>query len=52
MYVERFGNTKDEIFVTASELRHELGDEEFEKVPTGASVFTRITSDWPRDYAS
>jgi len=34
--VERFGNTKDEIFVTASELRKELGDREFEKIPTGA----------------
>ncbi len=36
VYVERFGTTKDEIFVTAAELRKELGDEEFEKVPTGA----------------
>ncbi len=36
VYIERFGNTKDEIFVTAAELRHQLGDEEFEKVPTGA----------------
>lgn len=36
MYVERFGRTKDEIFVTAPELRKELGDEEFEKLPTGA----------------
>jgi len=36
VYVERFGNTKDEIFVTAADLRHELGDAEFEKVPTGA----------------
>jgi glutamate synthase domain-containing protein 2 len=36
VYIERFGNTKDEIFVTASTLRRELGDEEFEKVPTGA----------------
>lgn len=36
VYVERFGNTKDEIFVTASELRRELGDEEFERIPTGA----------------
>jgi glutamate synthase domain-containing protein 2 len=36
VYVERFGTTKDEIFVTAHELRVELGDEEFEKVPTGA----------------
>ncbi|UCG59895.1 MAG: FMN-binding glutamate synthase family protein [Phycisphaerales bacterium] len=36
VYVERFGNSKDEIFVTASSLRNELGDEEFEKLPTGA----------------
>ncbi|MFZ5981263.1 MAG: FMN-binding glutamate synthase family protein [Candidatus Zixiibacteriota bacterium] len=36
VYIERFGNTKDEIFVTAASLRHELGDAEFEKVPTGA----------------
>jgi glutamate synthase domain-containing protein 2 len=36
VYVERFGNNKDEIFVTAAELRHQLGDTAFEKVPTGA----------------
>ena len=36
VYVERFGNSKDDIFVTASALRKELGDEEFEKIPTGA----------------
>jgi glutamate synthase domain-containing protein 2 len=36
VYVERFGTTKDEIFVTATELRHELGDEAFEKIPAGA----------------
>ena len=36
VYVARFGYTKDEIFVTAAELRHELGDKEFEKIPTGA----------------
>jgi len=36
VYVERFGNSKDEIFVTASALRKELGDNEFEKLPTGA----------------
>ena len=36
VYVERFGRTKDEIFVTAAFLRKELGDEEFEKIPTGA----------------
>jgi len=36
VYVERFGITKDEIFVTAPELRKKLGDKEFEKLPTGA----------------
>ncbi len=36
VYVERFGDRKDEIFVTAASLRKELGDEEFEKLPTGA----------------
>ncbi len=36
VYVERFGNTRDEIFVTAPELRNILGDSEFEKLPAGA----------------
>jgi glutamate synthase domain-containing protein 2 len=36
VYIERFGHSKDEIFVTASSLRKELGDVEFEKIPTGA----------------
>ncbi|HSV26807.1 MAG TPA: FMN-binding glutamate synthase family protein [Sedimentisphaerales bacterium] len=36
VYVERFGSTKHEIFVTASELRNDLGSEEFERIPTGA----------------
>jgi glutamate synthase domain-containing protein 2 len=36
VYVERFGNTRDEIFVTAHSLREELGNEEFEKLPAGA----------------
>ncbi|MFC2084123.1 FMN-binding glutamate synthase family protein [Bacteroidota bacterium] len=36
VYVERFGTTKDEIFVTSSKLRSELGDNEFDKIPTGA----------------
>ena len=41
VYVERFGTTKDEIFVTAADLRHELGNDEFEKLPTGAlGLFT------------
>ena len=36
VYVERFGSTQDEIFVTGSSLRKELGDKEYEKLPTGA----------------
>ncbi|MBM4023784.1 MAG: FMN-binding glutamate synthase family protein [Planctomycetes bacterium] len=36
VYVERFGSTKDEIFVTASTLRKEFGNGDFEKLPTGA----------------
>jgi glutamate synthase domain-containing protein 2 len=36
VYVERFGTKKDEIFVTAADLRKELGNKEFEDLPTGA----------------
>ncbi len=36
VYIERFGNSKDEIFVTASALRKELGDTTFESLPAGA----------------
>ncbi|MFC1706105.1 FMN-binding glutamate synthase family protein [Planctomycetota bacterium] len=36
VYVERFGTTRDEIFVTAAFLRQELGTEAFEKLPAGA----------------
>ncbi len=36
VYIERFGSTRDEVFVTASELRHQLGNDEFEKIPAGA----------------
>ncbi|UCD76081.1 MAG: hypothetical protein JSV91_03990, partial [Phycisphaerales bacterium] len=36
VYVERFGNRIDDVFVTAAELRKELGDAEFDKLPTGA----------------
>jgi len=36
VYIERFGDSKDEIFVTSTELRRELGDKEFETLPTGA----------------
>ena len=36
VYIERFGRTTEEIFVTAGNLRRELGDDEFRKLPTGA----------------
>ena len=36
VYVERFGMTRDEIFVTSGDLRAEIGDKEFESLPTGA----------------
>jgi glutamate synthase domain-containing protein 2 len=36
VYIERFGASKDEVFVTSAELRRELGDREFERLPTGA----------------
>ena len=36
VYIERFGNSKEEIFVTADHLHQELGNEAFEKLPTGA----------------
>jgi len=36
IYIQRFGNTKDEIFVTSTQLRKELGNEKFEELPTGA----------------
>jgi hypothetical protein len=35
VFIERFGTHRDEIFVTASALRKELG-KDFDKVPTGA----------------
>jgi glutamate synthase domain-containing protein 2 len=34
--LEDFGHTKDEIFVTSGTLRKELGDAEFDRLPTGA----------------
>ena len=41
VYIERFGHSKHEIFVTASSLSKELGEAEFEKIPTGAlGVYT------------
>jgi hypothetical protein len=36
VYVERFGRTRDEIFVTAHDLRQELGADHYAKIPTGA----------------
>jgi len=36
VYIERFGRDKDEIFVTASKLRQELGSSEFDRIPAGA----------------
>jgi len=36
VYVERFGNKMEEIFVTATELKNQLGADEFAKVPAGA----------------
>ncbi len=36
VYVERFGNSVEEIFVTASQLKEELGEEVFNEVPAGA----------------
>jgi glutamate synthase domain-containing protein 2 len=47
VYVERFGSTRDEVFVTAGELRKELGDAAFEALPTGAiglyTYYERLT---------
>ncbi len=41
VYVARFGKDKEQIFVSAAELRHLLGPERFEEVPTGAlGVYT------------
>jgi glutamate synthase domain-containing protein 2 len=36
VYVERFGNSVEDIFVTATELKHRLGAARFREVPTGA----------------
>jgi glutamate synthase domain-containing protein 2 len=36
VYVERFGRSRDEVFVTATELRRQLGPEAFETLPPGA----------------
>jgi len=36
VYVERFGKSIEEIFVTASELKNELGEDKFNELPAGA----------------
>jgi len=42
VYIERFGKTKEEIFVTAPAMKHELG-KDFDRVPTGAlGVYTYL----------
>jgi glutamate synthase domain-containing protein 2 len=45
VYVERFGNSREEIFVTATELKHQLGDR-FDQLHSGAiglySYFERL----------
>ncbi len=47
VYIERFGKSKDEIFVTAASLRRELGKEVYDKLPTGAlglyTYYERLT---------
>jgi len=40
VYIERFGTTKEDIFITASDLEHEFGSD-FDRIPTGAlGVYT------------
>lgn len=42
VFVERFGTRKEEIFVTASALKKEIG-KDFDKIPTGAlGVYTYV----------
>lgn len=36
VFVERFGVTRDDIFVTAPDLRRELGSDDFDRLPAGA----------------
>jgi glutamate synthase domain-containing protein 2 len=36
VFIERFGNTPEEIFVSAPELKRKLGEATFKKVPPGA----------------
>jgi glutamate synthase domain-containing protein 2 len=43
VYIERFGDTPEEIFVTAPDLKRKFG-KDFEKIPTGAmGVYTYMT---------
>jgi len=35
VYIERFGNTPEDVFITATELKEQFGDD-FERIPTGA----------------
>lgn len=47
VYIERFGVSRESIFVTASELRKELGQETYNELPTGAlglyTYYERLT---------
>jgi len=47
VYIERFGTSKDEIFVSAAEIRRELGQKTFDELPTGAlglyTYYERLT---------
>jgi len=41
VYIERFGNDLDEIFITAASLKKELGAKKFKELPSGAlGVYT------------
>jgi glutamate synthase domain-containing protein 2 len=51
VYVERFGRTREEIFVTAAELRHELGEDEYQRCRPAPSASSPTTSAWPRGCA-
>ncbi|TKJ21731.1 MAG: hypothetical protein CEE43_08560 [Promethearchaeota archaeon Loki_b32] len=43
VYISRFGRTKEEIFLTAPELRHKFGDK-FDSIPLGAiGLYTYMT---------
>ncbi|MFH0895915.1 MAG: FMN-binding glutamate synthase family protein [Bacteroidota bacterium] len=43
VYIERFGTTPEEIFVTATQLKEKLGVDKFREIPTGAlGVYTYL----------